>query len=339
MSDYFDYQRRLGAGFFGEVWLVNDTALGTERAVKVIPPDKVVDAGNIFHEAQTMHSSLHANVVQIHQTGTRDDGCVYIAMEYLPRGSLEDEAKGGYVDLTRARRVMIDVLRGLAHLHAHGIIHRDLKPGNILIDQHNNAKISDFGLAVKLDGAEDENPLMIFNYILHRDPRIIAGQPCDVLSDVYAAGVTLYRLVNGDSYLPARSDDLDEQIIEGRYPDRTRYRAFVPNSLRRVINKAMEIDVSKRFQSADDFRRALEKIGVKKNWKESKTPNGMKWISGDGVHYCSVVLDHSTVTVCKGKTKATQRRITKLCNTFESPAKALKHCAKVLQDFVLGKLV
>ncbi len=133
MADKFHFQKRLGAGRFGEVWLATDVGLGIERAVKLIPLSRIITPRNFFQEAQTLKEVEHPNVVRAEETGPHNDGRIYIAMEYLPRGSLEDEAEGAYIDLTRAKRVMIDVLRGLEHAHRHGILHRDIKPGNILI--------------------------------------------------------------------------------------------------------------------------------------------------------------------------------------------------------------
>jgi serine/threonine protein kinase len=125
----FEFQKRLGSGYFGTVWLARDTGLDVDRAIKLISREKIKEE-NVFHEAQILQAAQHRNVVRIFGTGEQDDETIYIAMEYLPKGSLDDEARGAYVDLTRARRLMIDVLRGLEHLHENGILHRDLKPGN-----------------------------------------------------------------------------------------------------------------------------------------------------------------------------------------------------------------
>jgi serine/threonine protein kinase len=116
MAVNFDFEERLGAGYFGEVWLATDTGLNARRAVKLISPNRVLNPGNFFHEAQMLKSVEHANVVRVEETGTIDDQRIYVAMEYLRKGSLEDEAKGSYVDLTRAKRLMIDVLSFIAIL-------------------------------------------------------------------------------------------------------------------------------------------------------------------------------------------------------------------------------
>src|SRR6266705_2962359 len=105
MPQRFHYQRRLGAGHFGEVWLVTDLGLGAERAVKLIPPNKVLNPTNFFQEAQILKAVEHPNIVRVHETGTMADGRLYVSMEFLPRGSLEDEAGGAPLPLTRVKRV------------------------------------------------------------------------------------------------------------------------------------------------------------------------------------------------------------------------------------------
>ena len=103
MAAGFDYRKRLGVGYFGEVWLVTDTGLNADRALKLIPPNKVLNPRNFFHEAQVLKAVEHSNIVRVEETGTLRDGRIYVAMEYLANGSLDDEAKGSYVPLTRAK--------------------------------------------------------------------------------------------------------------------------------------------------------------------------------------------------------------------------------------------
>ncbi len=97
MSAGFDFKKRLGAGHFGEVWHAIDLGLNSECAVKCIPPDKVINKDNFYQEAQTLKAAEHQNIVTVSETGTLDDGRVYVVMEYLSNGSLEDEAQGGYI--------------------------------------------------------------------------------------------------------------------------------------------------------------------------------------------------------------------------------------------------
>jgi len=148
MAASFDFIRRLGSGYFGEVWLAKETGLGCEVALKCIPPEKVINPDNLHLEAQTLKASEHPKIVRVNETGTLSDGRIYISMEYLPNGSVEDEAGGGLLPLPRAKQLIIDVLRGLAYAHKQGIVHRDIKPANIMIGNTGEGKLSDFGLAV-----------------------------------------------------------------------------------------------------------------------------------------------------------------------------------------------
>ena len=147
MSDY-ERIKRLGAGNFGEVWLVYDRALAVKRAIKYIPKSRVRDPTNFYKEPQTL-------MARVEDAGKTDDGTLYVAMEYLPRGSLEDVFKGGPVPLTQAFAILEDVCWALEFAHQKNYIHRDVKPANILIGQNSRANLSDFGLASLADVSED----------------------------------------------------------------------------------------------------------------------------------------------------------------------------------------
>ena len=106
---------------------MEDLGLKVQRALKLIEPSNVLNPDNLFHEAQVLKALEHDNIVRVEDAGTLKDGRVYVAMEYLAKGSLEDEASGSYVDLTRAKDIMADVLRGLQYAHTHHILHRGFK--------------------------------------------------------------------------------------------------------------------------------------------------------------------------------------------------------------------
>ncbi len=343
MAAGFDFRQRLGSGNFGEVWLVTDTGLDAERALKLIPPDKVLNPQNFFHEAQLLKSVEHPNIVRVHETGKMSDGRLYVAMEYLPKGSLEDEAKGSYVPLTRAKRMIIDVLRGLEYAHSKGVIHRDIKPANILVGKSNEGKLSDFGLAIttglnlKALGVKD------YAYTLHLAPEVAGPNDYNELTDIYACGVTLYRLVNGDSLLPAIAPLQARTLaLQGKFPNRSYYRDFVPRPLRMVINKAIGVDPKKRFQSAEQMRHALEQVAIEKNWSETTRQNGTEWTCGWNKKVYRVTRSLQpdgkwSVDVRKGASKKALRRVTALSSSGLTKAKADQLSRRVLQDFVLGK--
>lgn len=342
MAVGFDFKKRLGSGHFGEVWLATDVGLDVERAVKLIPPAKIPDPSNFFREAQTLKAAEHPNVVRVYDTGSIKDGRVYVSMEYLPRGSLEDEASGAYVDLTRAKRLMIDVLRGLEHAHSIGILHRDIKPANILIGQKLEGKVSDFGLALPIGADPKSLGIKDYLYRLHTPPEVHAGGLYDLAGEIYACGVTLYRLVNGDSFLPPLTPDVADRIMAGDYPNRAHYREFVPRSVRTVINRAMNVDPAKRYQSACELRRAVEQLSVSMNWHETKLANGVRWSTGwDNQAYEVVRRKENNgtwmVQTKKGRNNKHLRRLTKHCYDGLSKSEAEQHSRMILQGFVSGK--
>jgi len=284
MAASFDFRKRLGAGYFGEVWHAIDNGLGCEIALKCIPPDKIINSANLHQEAQILKAAEHANIVRVTETGTLSDGRIYVSMEYLPRGSVEDEASGALLALPRTKQLMVDVLRGLAHAHSQGIVHRDIKPANIMIGNSGEGKLSDFGLAVPNIASVDASQFKQYQYRLHLAPEVRKMTDYTTLSDIYACGVTLYRLVNGDTYLP--SIDLAEatrRTKRGEFPPRDHYRDFIPTSLRRLINRALNVDPVQRFQSADDMRHALEQQSLLVGWTERRIHGGTMW-EGKSIH-------------------------------------------------------
>ena len=344
MAANFDFQKRLGAGYFGEVWLAVDTGLSTNRALKLIPPDRVIDPNNFFREAQLLKAAEHPNIVRVEETGVLQDGRIYIAMEFLEKGSLDDEARGAYVLLTRAKRIMIDVLRGLEYAHSKSIIHRDIKPANILIGDSLEGKLSDFGLAIAPNLRIGTGKAEYYNYVLHQAPEIIFHPNFSIASDIYACGVTLYRLVNGDSYLVALPNDLLlDQIMKGKFPNRLKYREFIPRNLKAIINRALSIKPEERYQTAKEMRHALEKIEFFMNWQEQLFSNRIKWI-GSWNHRCYEVergklsSNRWYVKVSKGKSKQLLRQLTKHCYNELNKSNAEKVTKRILQDFVLGKI-
>ena len=345
MSAGFDFKKRLGAGHFGEVWYAVDLGLESECAVKCIPPSKVINRDNFYQEAQVLKAAEHPNIVGVTETGELSDGRIYVVMEYLANGSLEDEASGGYIPLTRAKRLMVDVLRGLAHAHEQGIVHRDIKPGNIMIGNAQEGKLSDFGLALPDISTLDLSAVKGYQYLLHLAPEVSTFADYTPLADVYAAGVTLYRLVNGDGHLPPVLPQLARQMaLAGKFPDRDNYRGFIPASMKRVINKAMSVNPADRYQSADEMRRALEQVHIAADWDERLLANGKRWKGISGAREFEIertqVADGSwSVNVRKASASGKAlRRDGSICKSGLTEKQAIREAYRILQRVTAGKL-
>lgn len=340
MAISFDYIKRLGAGYFGEVWHAIDVGLDCECALKLIPKEKVTNKNNYFQEAQILKLAEHPNIVKVLETGAMDDDIIYVKMEYLKNGSLEDEAKGAYVKLSRAKILMIDVLRGLEYAHSKGIIHRDIKPANILIGNSFEGKLSDFGLALPNIENLDLTSIKKYQYLLHLAPEVTSFEKYTYLSDIYACGATLYRLVNGDDFLPRLPiSEVRERTQNGTFPNRGNYRLFIPRSMRLLINRALNIDPKNRFQSAEKMRHSLEKIIIEADWEERKIPNGIKWLMKRGEIYHMVALFQGinqkwNVRIRKGKNIDKLRKYKRLSKYNLSYKKAEIITKRLLQKYV-----
>ena len=340
MSAGFDFKRRLGSGHFGEVWYVIDTGLQCERAVKMIPPEKVINQKNFFQEAQVLKAAEHPNIVTVFETGEMDDGRIYVAMEYLSNGSLEDEVSGAYLKLSRAKKIMIDVLRGSKLCPFSKIVHRDIKPANIMIGSGGEGKLSDFGLALPDIKNLDLSAVKQYQYLLHLAPEVNKFSDYTYRADIYACGMTLYRLVNGDSYIPTIPPQRARVLArKGEFPDRKKYRGFVSRSFRNVINKAIKPKPEDRYKNVDEMRHALEKVKVSIDWDESKLAAGKMW-SGlkDNIHIQIERIPQQNgkweVIIRKGKDKMKLRRDNSICKGNMTLKQAKSYSYSVLQNMV-----
>lgn len=344
MAVAFDFRKRLGSGFFGEVWHAIDTGLMCEVALKCIPPEKIINQKNFYQEAQVLKAAEHPNIVRVNDTGTFDDGRIYVSMEYLPNGSLEDQASGAPIPLSQAKRYMIDILRGLQHAHSNNIVHRDIKPANILIGNNGEGKLSDFGLALPEIENVDISYIKKYQYFLHLAPEVTDLKDYTSLSDIYSCGITLYRLVNGDNVLPRPPVHEIQQLSKaGIFPPRNLYKAYVPQALKRLINRALNVNPNDRFATADDMRHAIEQQAFCIDWQESATANSTRWKGNDlAGYYCIVEKKRLAqgawqVESHRGKNQASMRRVTKYCIYKANKSGADRFARNILQKYVNGK--
>jgi len=334
----FERLKRLGAGNFGEVWLVYDKALDVRRAVKFIEPSRVHNPTDYYHEPKALMELRHDNVVRVEDAGTLQNGILYISMEYLRRGSIEDQSSGRPTALSKAVKWLTDVCWALEYAHNREYIHRDIKPANILIGRYGEAKLSDFGLAVRVPRGETASP---YGYLTHVAPETLSSAITSKFTDIYALGVTAYRIINGDGFLTQYADigELQDDIITGDYPNRKHYRPYVPLKLQRMVNKAMSTDPEDRYQSASEFRRQLEKLDYRCNWKWRQKAKTITYISTINITKLKVVLSENekgkfSITTTKKVGTGVERKISKDCFSELTLAKMKVQIRKILRRYV-----
>jgi eukaryotic-like serine/threonine-protein kinase len=261
----------LGKGNFGFVFHVLDPLLDAQRAVKVIMLEETYTAEDFieaFNEAKILEMCRHTHIVEIKEVDVyvfkgRKLPC--ITTEYLKNGSAQSLLEKQFVSVQDTCKTIVDVLFGLEHAHSQNIHHRDIKPGNILYNDNWRAKLSDFGLAFGLDG----QTFNFAGYNAHLPPEVLANTDQDELSDIYSLGITFYRMINNLVTLDIpyiNKQQLLTAINKEKFPDRL-YSEHIPDAVKKIVNKAMKPNRSKRFSSCLAFRQAIQKIKFGIDWR------------------------------------------------------------------------
>jgi eukaryotic-like serine/threonine-protein kinase len=201
-------ERQLGHGSMGEVWLAVDLELERPVALKLLAPD--AERARFEREAHAVAALGHPNVTRLYDYG-ESEGRPYMALEYVPGGTLEDRLSAGRPlrdDETAA--IATQLAAGLAHAHQHGLVHRDLKPANVLFDDEGRPKIADFGIAWIGGAPTLTDAGTVLGTAAYISPEHAAGEPATLASDVYSFGVILFRMLTGR--LPFEADSVLELV-------------------------------------------------------------------------------------------------------------------------------
>jgi len=292
----FELKSNIGQeGKNSEVFIAHDIQFDAEIVIKRIPKANFVSADEYYKEAKCLYASKHQNIVGVNYS-CEDDDYIYIAMPYYHRGSLESLIKSKFLTVREILKYSIDFLSGLNHIHTKGLIHFDIKPTNILISDSNEALVTDFGLAKftnQLRVAEQD----IF-YSLHTPPESLLTNLFTIQADIYQAGLTLYRLCNGTNLLYSQVSDiavvnnvfdkqlLDKAILKGEFPNRNFFHPHIPQKLRNIIRKALNINPEDRYNNLIEMLNELSSVDENLDWNFSITPHARFWeLIKDGKNY------------------------------------------------------
>lgn len=257
----------LGNGAFGDVYLCYDPFLDKEIAVKVIKvpdPEKFVNA---VKEGRILDMCRHRHIVDVKDvraTFFSGNPVVIIVMEYLPNGSIQKQIERRFISVKESCQIIGDSLLGLEHAHNQNVLHRDIKPGNILFDDNGAAKLSDFGFAINYHAENSD----VLGYMPHQPLEVIEGSAMDKLSDIYATGVTFYRMINNANDLIfnfASREEWKRAVKKDLFPPRI-FCKHIPEKVIKVLLKSIHKKKDVRFQDCREFRQALEKINFFIDW-------------------------------------------------------------------------
>jgi beta-lactam-binding protein with PASTA domain/predicted Ser/Thr protein kinase len=252
---------RLGSGGMADVYLAEDQQLGRNVALKLLhrrfsaDPDFVE---RFRREAQAAAGLQHPNVVSVYDRGAYDE-TYFIAMEYLPGRSLKQLIRQeAPIDPVRAIDIVIQILKAARFAHRRGIIHRDLKPHNVIVDDSDHAKVTDFGIARA--GASDMTETgSIMGTAQYLSPEQAQGHPVNASSDLYAVGVVLYELLTGKVPFDGESPVTIalKHVSEAPAP-LLHLNPGIPPELEHVVMWALNKNPGDRPQDADQLILALE---------------------------------------------------------------------------------
>jgi predicted Ser/Thr protein kinase len=270
----------LGQGGMGTVYVAEQASPRRKVVLKLLRPDLSEDDAfrrRFIHESEAAASTEHPNIVPIYSSGEAD-GVLYIAMRYVDGEDLRQRlAREGRLPADRAVEIVSQVASALDAAHRLGLVHRDVKPGNILLDEHGNAYLSDFGLIKRTQvGTDLTKTGQFMGSIEYCAPEQIRGDEVDGRADVYSLACVLYECIAGrppfkrDTEVATLYAHL-EQDPPGLAPDGS----GPLRELDRAVTMAMAKRPSERYASAGEFARAARHaVGVTSGERATAPPRG-----------------------------------------------------------------
>ena len=267
----------LGAGGMGEVYRAEDSRLGRQVALKLLPPSMRDDPerrARLRREAQAA-SRLHSpHVAATHDLG-EVDGALFIVMEYVKGETLSRRLERGPVDLPRAVRFAMQIADALDEAHGLGILHRDIKSANLMITGRDRVKVLDFGLtrftesffagdqqltsAITLDQPTAAGALL--GTVSYMSPEQALGQGVDHRSDIFSLGVVMYEMVTARLPFAGKTPLAISNAILHAAPaalDGNHGEATV--AFQRIVGRCLEKNPEARYQSARELHDDLEQL-------------------------------------------------------------------------------
>lgn len=265
LGNRYELLEKIGEGGMSQVFKARDNKLNRFVAAKILKKEFCNNADIVekfMGEATAIATLSDNNIVNVLDVGTQADDINYIVMEYVNGKTLKDVIKQvGKMNYETGISVAIQIAKALDCAHRNKIIHRDVKPQNILVTEDGLMKVTDFGIAKSSTSSTITNTSTIMGSAHYLSPEQAKGSFIDCRTDLYSLGVVLYEMVTGvvpfqgDSAVTIALKHIQEEVV----PPKT-LNSKIPDSLNKLILKAMEKEPSKRYQTAKEMIADLQKI-------------------------------------------------------------------------------
>jgi polar amino acid transport system substrate-binding protein len=266
LNGRYKIEDSLGKGGMSTVYKATDPNLKRVVAVKLIHPHLSDDPDFVRRfeiEAASVAQLRHPNIIQVYDFN-HDEETYYMVLEFVPGESLQARLKrlnqqNRRLSVQSAVKYMVEISEAVDYAHKRGMIHRDIKPANVMLNVQDEAILMDFGIVKIVGGTQHTATGAVVGTALYMSPEQIRGEQADHRSDIYSLGVMLYEMVNGQPPFSADSAmTIMMMHLNDPLPDIRAMNPDVPAGMQEVIQKALEKDPAKRFQSADEMARALK---------------------------------------------------------------------------------
>ncbi len=252
----------LGEGGMGVVHRAVDPTLDRPLAVKVIRRASLnaVARKRFLREAKATSRLNHPNIVTVYAAG-EEDGCPYIAMEFVEGRTLREIIDEGPIPWDKASKWIRDILDALEALHEEGIIHRDLKPENIMVTRDDVVKLMDFGIARMSSSETLTQDGTTLGTVYYMSPEQAAGKKTGARSDIFSIAAVLYQMVTGKFPFEGEHPMAVMYSITNASPKPlSRHAVDAPEGLQGIMDRALEKNRGDRYANAGTFRDALSDL-------------------------------------------------------------------------------
>lgn len=256
---HYQVLEKLGAGGMGVVYRALDTQLERAVALKFLPDNVTVSAGersNLRREARAASALDHPNVGVIHGLEECADGQLFIVMQYYEGETLAQRIARGAIPLGEALDLAIQIASGLDAAHERNIVHRDIKPSNIILTR-SAAKIVDFGLARVVASVSATQTISATGTLPYMAPEQILGESVDQRSDIWALAVILVQMVTATHPFLRPSTTAMTFAILNQPPAGL---DLVPDALRPILYRALSKKPQHRYRNAGEMLPDLQAV-------------------------------------------------------------------------------